>query len=265
MILRPLLAEIPKCLPEPEPAWAVVARSQSVEAPQYLLIGQPDHARLSGELATLFRAPFLPQVTQTVAKAIAAHDNGWAKQFPFERDLHGEPPRSEETGRPKHFMAVEVEESLASWEGSIKSAGEDSRLGEYMVSTHFSRIGRARIQMEVDTPEDQRKLQSFVEGEEEWQATHEGEIGLPKEQLLEYVDLLQFCDLLSLYLCIGSTQAVEFPQQFRGEKIAVRYEDGVYYTSPGLFGETPQRFYLPVKIYPSGSGEGHTRIGFHVK
>jgi hypothetical protein len=265
MILRPLLADIPKGSPEPELAWAVVARSQSVDAPQYLLIGQPDHARLSGELATLFRAPFLPRVTQTVAKAIAVHDNGWANQFAFERDLHGEPPRMEDTGRPQHFMAVEVEESLAAWTGSIKSAGEYSRLGEYMVSAHFARIGRARVQMEVDTPGDLRKLETFVAAEEDWQAEHEAEIGLPKEQLLEYVDLLQFCDLLSLYLCIGSTQAVEFPQQFHGEKITIRYEDGVYYTSPGLFGDTPQRFYLPVRIYPSGTGEGHTRIGFHVK
>ncbi len=265
MILRPLLADLPKCLPEPEPVWSVVARSQSINAPQYLLIGQPDHARLSGELATLFRAPFLPEVTPAVAKAIAVHDNGWAKQFAFERDLHGDPPRTEETGRPQHFMAVTVEQSLAAWTGSIKSAGEDSRLGEYMVSAHFARIGKARIQMEVDTPEDLRKLGTFVAAEEDWQAKHAAEIGLPKEQLLEYVDLLQFCDLLSLYLCIGSTQAVEFPQQFRGETITVRYDDGVYYTSPCLFGETPKRFYLPVRIYPSGSGEGHTRIAFHVK
>jgi hypothetical protein len=117
----------------------------------------------------------------------------------------------------------------------------------------------------MDTPEDVRKLETVVRSEEDGQAKHEVEIGLPKEQLLVYVDLLQFCDLLSLYLCTGITQAVEFPQQFRGEKIAGRYDDGVYYTSPGLFGETPQRFYLPVRIYPSGAGEGHTRIAFHVK
>lgn len=265
MILRPLLSDQTRETDELQPAWAVVARSQCVEAPQYLLISQPDHARLSGELATLFRSPILPQVTSTVAKAIAAHDNGWSKQFAFERDLQGNPPRTPETGRPQHFMAVRVDESLAAWTGSIKSAGEDSRLGEYLVSAHFSRIGRARIQAELDTPEDLRKLNTFVASEEDWQSKHEAETCLEKGSLLEYVDLLQFCDLLSLYLCVGSTQAVEFPQQFRGERISVRYDDGVYYTSPGLFGDTPQRFYLPVRIYPSAAGEGHTRIGFHIK
>jgi hypothetical protein len=266
MIIRPLLSDSPAASPaaEIEPAWAIVARTQSVEAPQYLLITQPDHARLSGELAALFHAPCMPEVKQSIAKAIAVHDDGWARRFSFERDLHGDPPRTN-TGRPQHFMQVTVEESIAAWTGSIKAAGEINLLGEYMVSAHFSRIGRTRIQMEVDTPEDLRHLEGFVQEEEEWQAKHEPEIGLSPEKLSEYVDLLQFCDLLSLYLCCGTTQSAEFPQEFDGKKISISYEDGVYNTSPSLFGETPQRFYLPVRVYPSSESEGHTRIGFHVR
>ena len=266
MILRPLLSDIPgNQISEIEPAWVIVARMQAVEAPQYMLITQPDHARLSGELAALIRAPFMPEVQQPIAKAIAVHDDGWARRFPFERDLHGEPPRTN-TGRPQHFMQVTVEESIAAWTGSIKAAGEVNRLGEYMVSAHFERIGRTRIQMEVDTPEDLRHLEGFVNGEEEWQSKHEAEIGLSKEKLYEYIDLLQFCDLLSLYLCCGATQPAEFPQQFKGERITVRYENGVYHTTPSLFGSTPQRFYLPVRVYPSSEEkEGHSRISFHVR
>jgi hypothetical protein len=266
MILRPLLSNSPTSGPtsEIEPAWAVVARSQALDAPQYLLITQPDHARLSGELAALLRAPFMPEVKQSIAKAIAVHDDGWGRRFPFERDLRGDPPRTD-TGRPQHFMQVTVEEAIAAWTGSIKAAGEVSRLGEYMVSAHFVRVGRTRIQMELDTPEDVRHLEGFAREEEEWQAQYEPEIGLSKEKLSEYVDLLQFCDLLSLYLCCGTTQAAEFPQQFKGERIGIRYEDGVYYTLPSLFGDSPQRFYLPVRVYPSLEGEGFTRIGFHVR
>jgi hypothetical protein len=266
MILRPLVSNSAVTSPasEIEPAWAVVARTQSVDAPQYLLITQPDHARLSGELAALIRAPFMPEVKQSIAKAIAAHDDGWAHRFAFERDLRGDPPLTN-TGRPQHFMQVTAEESIAAWTGSIKAAGEINRLGEYMVSAHFSRIGRTRIQMEVDTPEDVRHLEGFVHEEEEWQAKHQPEIGLSEEKLSEYVDLLQFCDLLSLYLCCGTTQAAEFPQEFNCEKISIRYEDGVYYTAPALFADSPQRFYLPVRVYPSPEAEGYTRIGFHVR
>jgi hypothetical protein len=247
---------------EIEPAWSIVARSQAIESKQYLLIAQPDHARLSGELAALFEASFLPEIDDSICKAIAVHDDGWAR-FPFERDLRGDPPRTN-TGRPQHFMQVTVQEALAAWTGSIKSAGEISRLAEYMVSAHFSRIGRTHIQTELDTPEDTRHLQGFVHGEEEWQSKHESEIGLPREQILEYVDLLQFCDLLSLYLCCGSTQPAEFPQNFRGQGVQIHYKEGVYYTSPSIFGDTVQRFYLPVRVYPSAAGEGHTRLGFHV-
>jgi uncharacterized protein DUF3891 len=265
MILRPLLSNSPATTAaEVEPAWAIVSRTQAVEALQYLLITQPDHARLSAELAVLLRAPFMPEVKQTIAKAIAVHDDGWARRFPFERDLRGDPPRTN-TGRPQHFMQVTVEESIAAWTGSIKAAGEVSRLGEYMVSAHFSRIGRTRMQTEVDTPEDLRHLEGFVQEEEEWQTKHEPEIGLGHEKLSAYVDLLQFCDLLSLYLCCGTTQPAEFPQEFNGEKVSIRYEDGVYYTSLSIFGDTPQRFYLPVRVYPSAEAEGFTRIGFHVK
>ncbi len=162
-------------------------------------------------------------------------------------------------------MQVTVEESIAAWTGSIKAAGEINRLGEYMVSAHFSRIGRTRIQMEVDTPEDVRHLEGFVQEEEEWQAKHEAEIGLSQEKLFEYVDLLQFCDLLSLYLCCGTTQPSEFPQEFGGEKVRIRYEDGVYCTSPSVFGDSLQRFYLPVRVYPSSEAEALTRIAFQVK
>ena len=59
-------------------------------------------------------------------------------------------------------MQVTVEESLAAWTGSIKAAGEVSRLGEYMVSAHFSRIGRTRVQAELDTPEDVAHLEGFI-------------------------------------------------------------------------------------------------------
>jgi hypothetical protein len=265
MILRPLLSEHSPLVPsaESEPAWAIVARTQGVEAQQYLLIGQPAHARLSGELALLLRARFLPEINQDVSRAIAAHDNGWMR-FPFERELHGDPPRTN-TGRPQHFIEVPVEDSLAAWAESIQSAGEISRLGEYMVSAHFSRIGHARVTAMIDTPEDLERLEEFVRGEQQWQEKHESEIGFSSQQLSEYVDLLQFCDLLSLYLCCGSRQPCEFPQTFRGQQIRLRHEDGVYHTSPSIFGDAPQRFDLPVRIHPSSAGEGRTRIGFHVK
>jgi hypothetical protein len=265
MILRPLLPETSQPVsssPEAEPAWAVISRLQGVEAEQYLLVGQPDHAKLSGDLAATMRAPFLPKITALVSRAIAVHDAGWA-QIPFERDLQGDPPRTN-TGRPQHFMQVPLAESLSAWTGSIKAAGEVSPLGEYMVSAHFSRIAHLRLQMELDSQEDVAHLKGFIQGEEEYQAKLEPKTGVSAEALAGYIDLLQFCDLLSLYLCCGAKDAVEFPQEFHGQKIVVRYEEGVYTTTPSIFDET-HRFHVPVRVYPTKSGEGKTMVGFHLK
>ncbi len=265
MILRPLLPETDQFSPtlEPaEPAWAIVARLQGIESEQYLLVGQPDHAKLSGEIAAKITASFFPKIDESTARAISAHDAGWA-QFPFERDLQGEPPRTQ-TGRPQHFMQVSLAEALAAWEGSIKAAGEISPLGEYMVSAHFSRIGHMRLQMEVDSTEDTKLLKNFIRGEEEYQAKLAAKTGLGQDDLNSYVDLLQFCDVLSLYLCSGSKEPADFPQEFQGRSISLRYEDGVYRTSPSIFNET-QRFHIPVRVYPSKGGEGKTRVGFHLK
>lgn len=264
MILRPLQPEsldVTDAQHASEPAWVQVTRMQAIEAEQYLLVSQPDHARLSGELAAKFRASFLPTIDEATIKAIAAHDAGWS-QFPFERDLQGDPPLTN-NGRPLHFMQVPLQDSLSAWTGSIKTAGEISPLGDYMVSGHFSRIARMRIQMEVDTPQALSRLANFVAQEEEAQAKLEPRTGLDKRRLSEYVDLLQFCDVLSLYLCCGARQQGEFPQDFSGQRIRIRYDDGVYITEPSLFGEA-QRFHVPVRIYPSKGGEGRTRIGFHI-
>jgi Protein of unknown function (DUF3891) len=263
MILRPLLPEEDwRAAAQLQPVWQVVSRVEAMEAEQYLLVGQPDHARLSGEMAAKFRATFLPSIDEKTARAISAHDAGWS-QFPFERELQGNPPLTE-GGRPQHFMQVAIDESLAAWRGSIKAAGEISPVGEYMVSGHFSRIARMRIQMEVDPGEVVDHLASFAREEEAAQEKLEWQIPLPKAQLTELIDLLQFSDVLSLYLCCGSHDPVDFPQDFRGERIQMRYEEGVFVTTPSIFVET-QRFHLPVRIFPSKSGEGRTMVGFHIR
>lgn len=265
--LRPeaaLLAKMTKSLPAGDgfvPAWSVVAEKQGAEASRFLLVNQPDHAKLAGELAAAFRAGFLPKIGEEIARGIGVHDEGWA-QFPCERDLQLEP--SLNGGRPKSFLEVTVDESLAAWTGSIEAGAKVSPVGESMVSAHFSRIGRMRLSMNTDSEADRRKVDEFVEHEDARQKRLAQRIGLSDRELSAYVDLLQFCDVLSLYLCCGAIESVEFPQTFSGHKIRIRHEDGVYVSTPSLFAET-QRFSLPLRLYPSGNGGAVTRIGIHVE
>lgn len=264
MILRPLLpASEARPTNGAEPVWQIISRTQSAHSERYLLIGQPEHARLSGELASRFQAPFLPEINAEVMKAIAVHDDGWAAT-PFERDLKGDPPTTSH-GRPQHFMQVSVDHSLRAWSGSVSVAGEAGPLAKFMVSSHFSRIARLRIQLQMDSPAQMAQLERFAMLEEDEQERLIESLHLSPEKSAEYVDLLQFCDALSLYLCCGSTDAALFPQRFAGQEITIDYQDGVYTTHPALFGHAPQRFSVQVRVYPSASSEGHTRIGFHIQ
>jgi hypothetical protein len=51
------------------------------------------------------------------------------------------------------------------------------------------------------------------------------------------IDVLQFCDQLSLYFCCGSQDSVEFPQKFNGGTIRLRREAELCRMEPPLFGQ----------------------------
>ena len=225
-------------------AWAAIARTQTVSAGDFLLITQPDHARLAGELAAQFRAAFLPETSTVIGEIIGVHDAGWL-QFPPETDYSVSPSLTE-TGRPRSFIHVPLLDSIKAWQGSIRTAANVSPLGEYMVSGHFCRLATGRLQSGADDAKTQAALRKFASKEQDRQSQLEPTLrrshrGMPGPQ--EYVDLLQFCDALSLYLCCGASDAVEFPQRFGGERLRIKFENGVYTTTPSLFthGAEPSR------------------------
>ena len=59
-------------------AWEAIARTQRAHSPDYLLIHQPDHARLAGELAEQFSIPGRPAITEAIVSGISLHDEGWS-------------------------------------------------------------------------------------------------------------------------------------------------------------------------------------------
>jgi hypothetical protein len=238
-----------------EDAWSAVARMERVVSDRYLLISQPDHARLSGDLAAQLRADFLPAIDAAMTRAIGVHDDGWA-QFEFESDQRIEPQVNED-GRPQNFMEFPPRVFLGAWEGSIVAACRVSDLGGLMVSGHFFRLGKGRMQAQCDTAEDAEKLREFLAREEERQSTLEKKLKISPQEISDYVDLLQFCDLLSLYLCCGANSAVEFPQCFAGKKIRIHAAENGFAITPSLFtpdGSSPAkplRFTVPARPFPS--------------
>ena len=61
--------------------------------------------------------------------------------------------------------------------------------------------------------DDARSVRDFLTVEEQRQGRLLRLQSRVKAEVQYWTDVLQFCDLLSLYLCCGSEESVEFPQR----------------------------------------------------
>jgi len=106
-----------------------------------------------------------------------------------------------------------------------------------LVSGHFCRLGQARLASAKDPPGEERAIRDFLTREKSrqtgWLA---GLRGLRTPQQIEVLtDVLQFCDLLSLYLCCGSADEVVFPQTFGERNPALRQDGAAFVLTPSPF------------------------------
>lgn len=224
-------------------AWEAVERKQKQDASAWWLIAQPDHAALAGDLAAGISCSHFPQLAPEVLEAITLHDAGWAR---FDRPQHiivSQSPTQKlpaaENGnaaRPLSFLDMAPADFVRAWSDSIERAQESSSIGGILVSQHFSRLAENRLGMRADSPADIDKLKSFLSREAARQGRLAAQVGRHVEQVQLLVDVLQFCDLLSLYLCCGAREDVVFPQRFQGHAIVLRRDGDMCRTEPGVFG-----------------------------
>jgi hypothetical protein len=207
MILRPL-DPLPATSTEFLPAWSVVEQSQRQIADGCWMITQPSHAALAGEFAARITGVDLPNLDAPVIRAIALHDAGWG--MPDAQAIMQS--RSIGQGAPKSFIACGVGEFVNAWEKSIDIAASASAAGGYIVSRHFERIAKVNSSK---LPEGGRDIvERFLRNEAARQAQLAARQEHTPKELEALTDVLQFCDLLSLYVCCGATQNVEFPEYF---------------------------------------------------
>jgi hypothetical protein len=226
MILRPL-----DPLPVPSsdflPAWSVVEQSQRQVADACWMITQPSHAALSGEFAARMAGANLPNLDAAVIRGIALHDAGWG--IPDAQAIMQS--RSIAQGAPKSFVACGVGQFVDAWEKSIDVAASASPTGGYIVSRHFERI--AKVNSPKYFQNDNQTMEGFLQNEAARQAKLAAKQERTPEELEQLTDVLQFCDLLSLYVCCGARQNVEFPEYF-GIKARLTVESDSYRLDPIL-------------------------------
>jgi hypothetical protein len=204
------------------PAWSAIEPTQHCE-PGCWLIAQPDHAELAGDLARRFAHPALDG---EIIEAIRLHDAGWAALDEKELD----------SDRPRSFLAMSPAEFVAAWTASIDRAQLSSAIGGIIVSRHFCRLAEDRLARGGDTGDDLQLLNDFLRTESLRQQGLLPQQARPREEAERLVDILQFCDLASLYLCCGSPASVEFPQQFDGGRIRLRRQQEACVFEPSPFG-----------------------------
>jgi len=203
MILRPSVPAAPQS-PEVQPAWPVIEQTEKSCAAPCWMITQPDHAALSGEIAAGIGPPLAEALDPEVIRGIALHDEGWAS---FDAPM----PSAERA--PVSFFDVNADTALTAWRRSIEIAQSAGPMAGAIVSRHFWRIGSTRIAQGKDGPREIEMLHRFLAEE---QARQKKLVSGSWSQMEAFTDVLQFCDVLSLYLCCGASENVSFPQQFRG-------------------------------------------------
>ena len=201
MVIFPILEEQPQSA-KSVPIWEAVEKAQKQSADSYWLVTQPAHAALAGELAVALRDARFGPIDATISRSIALHDSGWSMNDAEQIQLL----RSNPEQRPRSFLEASSSESLRAWTGSIETAEKFAPIGGYLVSRHFERLSKR-------DKESDGKAKAFRARENQRQERLRTRLTQDAKALERLVDALQFCDVLSLYLCSGSRQAVTIAAQ----------------------------------------------------
>jgi len=255
MILRPL-DPAPAASAEFLPAWSVVERTQREIHESCWMITQPSHAALAGEFAAKLTGVDLPAVDAQIIRAIALHDAGWG--VPDAQAIMQS--RSVRQGCPKSFIACGVGEFVNAWEKSIDVAESVSPAGGYIVSRHFMRIAE---QSASRLSESEREVEArFMQNEFDRQAKLAAKQKYTAKELEALTGVLQFCDLLSLYVCCGAQQNVEFPEYF-GIRARLSVQPGSYTLDPILI-EPGTEFAVAALRHPATKEVSGQEIGIRI-
>ncbi len=228
-----------------QPAWNVVEKIQKQQYSSCWLVTQPSHAALAGEMAACLNAPAVPKMEAELIRAIALHDAGWG--MPDAQVVMRS--RTGQLKNPPSFLQCSVQEFLAAWTQSIEIAQSTCPAGGYMVSRHFSRLAEHRLKSAHDQGPDRKALEGFTDREAQRQKALAAKQQRSTAELEQLTDVLQFCDLLSLYVCCGSSEPVEFPE-FCGTKIRINADGNRYRMSPNLMAPG-SKFVLAALLHPA--------------
>ena len=254
-------------------AWEAVARAEKTRSAKYHLVRQPDHASVSGEIARHLAITGAPKVDDDIVRGISLHDEGWKAFDNGCERLEATPAiYSAENvalnadGKPLSFLEIKAGDFLRAWVGSIDCAEEVGPIAALIVSGHFCRLGTFGLSMGAYPEDDARRVGEFLESEKRRHGRLMRLQNRSEKEVQYWTDVLQFCDLLSLYLCCGSEESAEFPQHIgpNGEAIRLQLQDGVFVLTPSPFAKEVE-FSVEAHPYPADAELTSITVAWRVR
>jgi hypothetical protein len=181
-----------------------------------IVIGQPAHAWLSGQLARAWGDAFEPW--EEVCLAAEQHDLGMAA-------WDHAPKLNPETGRPRSFMELELDDHLEIWWRAAPLVLQQSRYAALLVSMHGTALYERRNR-------DDERVRAFLDGQAELQArlleTLRADPQTAPSAAVDVVrrnqQLVWRWDSLSLGLLLGWDDLDLDPWPFRDDRVSLRCE-----------------------------------------
>lgn len=234
----------------PVSAWSAIEERLKQPAAEYWLVTQPSHAALAGDLAGGLRDDLFGPIDEVAGRSIALHDAGWSMDDAEQIQRLRSQPKQE----PSSFLDASSDSFLRAWTGSIETAAKFDPIGGYLVSRHFERLS---LRTEKN---DTVKLEAFRKREKERQQRLKKSLNRDEAAMERLVDALQFCDVLSLYLCCGSCRTVKIEKP----GITVSRQGDEYRLDPSPFRE-PKQFSFSALRHPVANGKnGHSGATFYI-
>ncbi|WP_237389668.1 DUF3891 family protein [Bacillus sp. USDA818B3_A] len=160
----------------------------------FIMISQHDHAKISGEIARNWRDDLFNGIDrkEDVVLSIYEHDRGWI-------DLDSTPLWNDQEQKPFSFENYPMEAKTTSYKKGIDEVAQSNKYAGLLCSLHFA----AFFKNETDPIG-----KAFMKKEIKRQQCLLNELGIQgkknKEEVLMYhLDMLRFCDNLSLFISLN--------------------------------------------------------------
>ncbi|MGM0903823.1 MAG: DUF3891 family protein [Bacillota bacterium] len=171
----------------------------------FIMVTQHDHAMVSGQIAENWKEEYFPELDhkQDVVLACYEHDCGWI-------ELDQDPKWNAINQKPYSFMDYPAEPKIIYYKRGIEEVFKQNKYAALLCSLHYTSF--------LQAPTDPVSKQ-FVseENNRQQQLLNRFNINgnsVKEKNLLYHLDILKFCDNLSLYLCLnkpGTTKTKEYP------------------------------------------------------